>query len=179
MSSLKSSLLLFCCFSLVVPLFAEASHSYDGRCDVARMKFSVSSATCDILKSTSSGVVIFGVNADDMSIVAPGKAQGNHVIVRIRRVEIPVARSQIGLRGFEPVSISDGRSKYEVRGRVIYTFIDKGGEVVYVSRGLNTYEGNRILSGSVELLYQFDIARDDFEVLNEKLLKLIESIGIH
>ncbi|GFM67670.1 hypothetical protein PSCICJ_37880 [Pseudomonas cichorii] len=142
------------------------------------MKFSVSSATCEILQSTSSSVVTFGVNTDDMSIVSPGKAQGNQVIVRIRRVEIPVARSQVGLRGFEPVSINKGRSKYEIRGRVIYTFIDKGSEVVYVTRGLNTYEGNRILSGGVELLYQFDIARDDFEALNEKLLKLLESIGI-
>ncbi|GFM87241.1 hypothetical protein PSCICO_26400 [Pseudomonas cichorii] len=143
------------------------------------MEFSVSSATCDILKSTSSGVVTFGVNTEDMSIVAPGKARSNQVIVRIRRVEIPVARSQIGLRGFEPVSINEGRSKYEVRGRVVYTFIDKSGEVVYVTRGLSTYEGNRILKGGIELLYQFDIARDDFESLNEKLLKLLESMGIH
>ncbi|RMV74071.1 hypothetical protein ALP05_02573 [Pseudomonas caricapapayae] len=148
-------------------------------CVVAQLKFSVSSEDCKIIQSTTSGVVSFGVDMDVMRIISPGKVQGQHVVVRLRHVDIPVARSQIGLRGFEPVSTDGSRLKYEVRGRVTYVFKDEDGENVYVSRGLNTYEGNKILKGGIELLYQFDARYEDFEVLNKKLLKLIDSISVH
>lgn len=178
--SLKGALLFFCgLVSLVTLSWADSYKGQMRGCVVAQQKFSVSSEDCKIIQSTTSGVVSFGVDMDVMRIVSPGKVQGQHVVVRLRHVDIPVARSQIGLRGFEPVSTDGSRLKYEVRGRVTYVFKDEEGENVYVSRGLNTYEGNRILKGGVELLYQFDARYEDFEVLNKKLLKLIDSISVH
>lgn len=113
-----------------------------------------------------------------MLIVQPGIVSGSHMIVRMRPIEIPIPREQTALKWLEPTSVKAGRSEYKLRDRTVYVFQGADGESVYVSRGLTTFEADRLYGKTIEVLYQFDGQRDDFEALDTQILELLKRVDL-
>ncbi|WP_219097833.1 hypothetical protein [Pseudomonas sp. UMAB-40] len=175
------SLLSAKCFILFFSLegtSAFADELQRNKCEVADFKFYVTLEDCKLLKSHGSKVVTFGVRLTDLRIVKAGIVEPTHMIVRIRPVSTPVLREQAGLKGIKPTSVSAGRNEYKLRDRTVYEFMGADDTPVYVSSGLMTYEGDRLFGNNIEVLYQFDGRRNDFETLDNLLLKLLRSIDL-
>jgi hypothetical protein len=68
--------------------------------------------------------------------------------------------------------------KYEVRDITIYEFTAKDGGTVYVRKGLNTWQGDRIYKGNIEVNFQFEKNRNDFELLDDRLTDLFQHMEL-
>lgn len=159
--------------SLVVALDLQSE-----RCEVAGFKFSVTPSECKLLQSHGSEVVMFSVRLADMQIVKPEIIKYSHMIVRIKPVTNHIPRYQAVLKGMNPTSVTAGRSEYKLRDRTVYEFEGTDKRPVYVSRVLMTYQSDRLFGDGIEVLYQFDGQRSDFETLDSQLLKLLERIDL-
>ncbi|RON39222.1 hypothetical protein BK666_27975 [Pseudomonas frederiksbergensis] len=131
-----------------------------------------------MLHSHNSDVVTFSVRLTDMQIVRSDIVRDSHMIVRIRPVEVPTAREEVAVRGKQPITVTAGRSEYNVQDDSIIKFQGVDGHPVYVSRGLTTLEGDRIYGTRIEVLYQFDGHRNDLEAIDSQLLELFKRIDL-
>ncbi|SDT56371.1 hypothetical protein [Pseudomonas prosekii] len=165
-------------FHLLSPETASPVVAVDGRCDAASFQITLPSSVCTWIKRTKSSVVTFGVELKGMRIVQPDIVRGSHMIVRIRPVETPIPRGQTALKGLEPTSVTAGRSEYKFRGQTVYLLQGIDGTSVYVSRGLTTFEADRLYGKTIEVLYQYDRQRDDFEALDTQLVELLKRVDL-
>jgi hypothetical protein len=147
-------------------------------CEKASFNFSITEKECTMIGNYGSEVVSFAVRISDMQIIKEDRQQEDYMGVRI----IPVDRSnpmeQAGVRWSEPVSVENGRKKYEVRGMTIYEFTAIDGGVVFVRQGLNTWQGDRIYNGDIEVNFQFLKSRNDFELLDGRLTELFQRMEL-
>lgn len=148
------------------------------RCDVADFSFSVKLSECASIKSYGSDVVTLGVRLTDMHIIKPETARDSQMVVRIRPTNSSLPRSSTQIKERQPDSTVEGRSEYKFSDLTIYHFQGMDGKPVYVSGGVMTWESNRIFGEGIEVLYQFDKARNDFEALDGRLVELLKQIGL-
>jgi len=100
------------------------------------------------------------------------------MIVRILPVETPSTRGQIALKGLEPTSVTAGRSVYKYLDGTVYLLQGIDGASVYISRGLTTFEVDRLYGKTIEVRYQYDGQRDDFEALDTRVVELLKRVDL-
>lgn len=165
-------------FYLLSPETASPVVAVDRRCDAASFQLTVPSSVCTWIKRTKSSVVTFGVELTDMRIVQPDIVRGSHMIVRIIPVETPSARGQTALKGLEPTSVTAGRSVYKYLDGTVYLLQGIDGASVYISRGLTTFEADRLYGKTIEVRYQYDGQRDDFEALDTQVVEVLKRVDL-
>jgi hypothetical protein len=112
-----------------------------------------------------------------MKITEDDRQQEDYMSVRI----IPnrsIPREYIAVRWSKPVSIENGRKRYDVLESTIYEFTAKDGGTVYVRQGLNTWQGDRIYKNKIEVNFQFEKSREDFEFLDNRLTDLFQHMEL-
>ena len=163
--------LFILCISLSHWDLASATDIGKEPCHKASLRLLVTRDECAMMHNYNSEVLSFAVRISDMKIIKEDQLQEDHMTVRI----IPnrsTAVEFIDVRWSEPVSVGNGRKKYEVRDRTIYEFTAKDGETVYVRQGLNTWQGDKIYEGNLEVNFQFEKGRNDFELIDDRLTAL-------
>lgn len=126
-----------------------------------------------MIHNYNSDVASFAVQISSMKIIEDYRQQEDYMSVRI----IPyrsTPRDLIAVRWSKPISIENGRKKYEAQESTIYEFTAKDGGTVYIRQGLNTWQGDRIYKNNIEVNFQFKKSRDDFELLDDKLTELFK-----
>jgi hypothetical protein len=146
-------------------------------CEKASLKLLVTKSECAMIHNYNSEVVSFAVRISNMKIIKEDRQQEDYMSIRIiPNRSTPV--ELIGVRWSEPASVDNGRKKYEVRDITIYEFTAKDGGTVYVRKGLNTWQGDRIYKGNIEVNFQFEKNRNDFELLDDRLTDLFQHMEL-
>lgn len=171
-------LLLFMFFLFAQWDMASATDVSKQSCKKASFNFSLTQKECSVIGNYDSEVVSFAIRISDMKIIKEDRQQDDYMSVKIFPVDRSTPVEQASVRWSQPVSVENGRKKYEVRGMTIYEFTAKDGGVVFVSQGLNTWKADRIYNDNIEVYFQFLKSRTDFELLDNRLTDLFQRVEL-
>jgi len=145
-------------------------------CLYGPFKFEVDEKDCALLNFDGSSGLTFGYDLEGAKVIREELVEGNKIIIRMRAVSKPAARSSVAIQDFQPTELRAGRKIYVVRGEKIVVFVGGDGEPVYVDSGLTTYELDRMYKMKYEVLYQIDKKHEDFEGLDSRVMALLNKI---
>lgn len=158
--------------------FSAGALSND-ECVGKSMTLTLSPSECGKVEFGSDNVAVVGLDLKSLELEKPRTIEGDHVIVYIRRSESGIARGEIALREVEPIRENSGIKYFNVRGTNISAFKGEDQHMVYVTAGVNTFEGNRMVSENIQIFYRFSTGLKDFRDVDQKIYTSIKALNAH
>lgn len=144
-------------------------------CIGPRIALTVSPSDCQKVQFGSDNVAVIGVDIATMRFEKAKIVEGPHITVYLRRSPNGVPRGETSLAGAAPISAVGGVKQYSIRGTKVSTFEGYDGRTVYVTEGVNTFEGNRMLSDDIQIFYRFSKSLTDFLSIDSNVSTLVKS----